>query len=209
MTHIRVKICGINSPDALDAAIAAGADWLGFVFFPPSPRYVTPGQAAALSARASEGPPRVGLFVNPTEEDIAAALSAVPLSALQVYGPVDVPALRRRFDLPVWRPVAISTRADLPQQDLGADMLLLEAKPPSAATRPGGNATRFDWTLLRDWTPTGPWMLAGGLNPANVAEAVRVTGARAVDVSSGVESEAGRKDPDRIRAFIARTREIC
>lgn len=206
MSGVRVKICGINSPEAFDAAVDAGADWLGFVFFPPSPRYVSPGQAAGLSARHPDGPPRVGLFVNPTEQDIAAAVAALPLSALQIYGPADFPAIRNRFGLPIWRPVAISTEADLPSQDLGADMLLLEAKPPATATRPGGNAISFDWTLLRNWRPTGPWMLAGGLNPGNVSEAIRVTGARAVDVSSGVERRPGEKDPERIRAFIATAR---
>ncbi len=203
---IRVKICGINDPLAFETAIAAGADWLGFNFFPPSPRYVTPRQAAALSGRTNVPTPRVGLFVDPSAEDIAAVLAAVQLDALQVYGEVDVPALRRRFGVPIWRPVGVASVGDLPDTSEGADTLLLEARPPPGATRPGGNATRFDWSLLHGWQAPVPWILAGGLTVGNVAEAVRTTGAAAVDVSSGVERERGVKDPDMIRAFIRNAR---
>jgi phosphoribosylanthranilate isomerase len=201
----KVKICGINDPLAFDAAVDAGADWVGFVFFPPSPRYVTPAAAAALSSRAGgdEGPLRVGLFVDPSDPLIAAVLEAVPLDTLQIYGRVDeLPAIRARFGLPVWRPVGIATSADLPVSSQGADRLLLEAKPPAEATRPGGNATTFEWTLLRHWAAPAPWMLAGGLTPANVGAAISQTGAAAVDVSSGVEASKGAKDPALIRAFI-------
>ncbi|MFO1029088.1 MAG: phosphoribosylanthranilate isomerase [Acetobacteraceae bacterium] len=201
---MRVKICGINDPTAFDTAVEAGADWLGLVFFPPSPRAVTAAQAAALSRRLEGGPPRVGLFVDPTDDLIASVLAAVPLSALQVYGRDVSPArLRARFGLPVWRPVGIAAPADLPVSSQDADALLLEAKPPADATRPGGNAVSFDWSMLRGWTAPCPWMLAGGLTPDNVAEAIRMTGATAVDVSSGVEREKGRKDPALIRRFIA------
>jgi phosphoribosylanthranilate isomerase len=187
--------------------VEAGADWVGFNFFPPSPRAVTPAQAAALSGRLDGGPARVGLFVDPTDALIASVLDAVPLQVLQVYGGgVDPGRLRDRFGLPVWRPVGISGPADLPRGGLGADALLLEAKPPADATRPGGNAVAFDWTILRGWTAPGPWLLAGGLTAGNVAEAIRVTGAPAVDVSSGVEQEKGRKDPALIRAFIRRAK---
>lgn len=203
---VRVKICGINSPDAFDTTIEAGADWLGFNFFPPSPRFVTPARAAALSARRPGGAHRVGLFVDPTAEVIAEVLAALRLDVLQLYGPVDVPALRDRFGLPVWRAVGIDTAADLPRDSGGADGLLLEAKPPPEATRPGGNAAVFDWSLLRGWTSPVPWMLAGGLTPANVGQAIRATGATAVDVSSGVESRRGVKDPALIRAFVANAR---
>lgn len=206
---MRVKICGLNDPVAFDTAIEAGADWVGFVFFPPSPRYVTPATAAALSARRAGGAPRVGLFVNPTEAAIAAVLAEVRLDILQLYGPIDdLPGLRARFGLPVWRAVGIETENDLPRDDLGADALVLEAKPPPAATRPGGNARTFDWSLLRGWQATAPWILAGGLTPDNVAEAIRATGATAVDVSSGVESARGVKDPALIRSFIARARAV-
>ena len=204
---VRVKICGINDPVAFDTAIDAGADWVGFNFFPPSPRYVTPVQAAALAARSPGGPARVGLFVDPTIDMIDAVLQAVRLEVLQLYGVADrLPTLRARFGLPVWRPVGIETEADLPRSSGGVDALLLEAKPPPDATRPGGNAARFDWSLLRGWTAPAPWLLAGGLTPDNVAEAIRATGAAAVDVSSGVEKARGVKDPALIRAFIANAR---
>jgi phosphoribosylanthranilate isomerase len=205
-----VKICGINDPMAFDTAIEAGADWVGFVFFPPSPRFVTPETAAALSARVAGGPPRVGLFVDPTEAMIAAALTSVRLDILQIYGATDrLPEIRRQFGLPIWRAASISSAADLPTAALGADRLLLEAKPPSGADRPGGNATTFDWSLLHGWTAPVPWILAGGLTPNNVTTAIRQTGAQAVDVSSGVESRKGIKDPALIRAFIAAAKDAC
>jgi phosphoribosylanthranilate isomerase len=202
----RIKICGLNSEPAFDTAVAAGADWVGFVFFPPSPRYVTPARAAALSARIDGGPPRVGLFVQPTEADIVTVLEHVRLDVLQVYGPVDAPALRARFGLKLWRAVGISASADLPDAMRGADRLLLDAKPPKDATRPGGNARAFDWHVLDGWKAPGEWILAGGLTVDNVAEALRITRAPAVDVSSGVETEPGRKDPAMIREFIGRVR---
>jgi phosphoribosylanthranilate isomerase len=199
---VRVKICGINAPAAFDAAIEAGADWIGFVCFPPSPRYVTPAQAAALSARSPGGPPRVGLFVDPTLEAVAATLRVVQLDILQVYGAADVPALHAHFDLPVWRAVGVVTANDLPNTSDGAETLVMEAEPPPEATRPGGNALQFDWSLLRGWAAPVPWLLAGGLTVDNVGDAIRTTGARAVDVSSGVEKSRGVKDPVLIDAFI-------
>jgi phosphoribosylanthranilate isomerase len=205
---VRVKICGINDPVAFDTAVAAGADWLGFNFFPPSPRYVTPQQAAVLSARTTAPTPRVGLFVDPAADAIAATLEAVRLDALQVYGRVDIAGLRRRFGLPVWRSVGVASREDLADVDGEADRLVLEAKAPTGATRPGGNATTFDWSLLRDWRAPVPWILAGGLTASNVVEAIGATGADAVDVSSGVERERGVKDPDLIRDFIRNARAV-
>ncbi len=206
MSQVRIKICGINDPDAFDTAVAAGADYVGFVFFPPSPRYVTPDRAADLSARHPGGPLRVGLFVDPTAEAIAAVLDTMRLDVMQLYGRLDFAGLRARFGLPVWRAVGVDTAADLPSDAGGADALVLEAKPPAAATRPGGNATWFDWSLLRGWSAPAPWILAGGLTPDNVAEAIRSTGATTVDVSSGVERARGVKDPALIRRFIALTR---
>ncbi len=200
---MRVKICGINDPVAFDTAIDAGADWIGFNFFPPSPRYLLPAQAAvSLPARSPGGPPRVGLFVDATDDAIAATLDVVQLDILQIYGGLDVPRLRARFGLPIWRPIGVATAADLPVASDGADMLMIEAKAPPEATRPGGNAVQFDWALLQGWTAPAPWMLAGGLTVNNVADAIRITGARAVDVSSGVERTRGVKDPALIRAFI-------
>jgi phosphoribosylanthranilate isomerase len=203
---VQVKICGINDRFGFDAAVAAGANWLGFNFFPPSPRYVTPTRAAELSARSPGGPLRVGLFVDPSPEKIAATLDTMPLDILQLYGTLDLAALRTRFGLPVWHPVAVANAADLPAVAGGADRLLVEARPPPGATRPGGNAVRFDWSLLCGWDAPAPWILAGGLTVDNIAEAIRVTRASAVDVSSGVEREPGVKDPALIRAFIANAR---
>lgn len=198
----RIKICGLNSPAAFDAAIEAGAEWVGFVFFPPSPRYVTPAQAASLNARLLGGPPRVGLFVEPTLAAIGAVLTQVRLDVVQVYGAIDAAAIRREFGVQVWRAVGVSRLEDLPTTMEGADALLLDAKPPKDATRPGGNAQSFDWGILHDWSAPGPWVLAGGLTPDNVAAAISVSGAPAVDVSSGVETAPGVKSPDLIRAFI-------
>jgi phosphoribosylanthranilate isomerase len=200
---IRVKICGINTEAAMDTAIGAGADWVGFNFFPPSPRFITPARAAALSARHPAGVGRVGLFVEPDPAQIEAALAAVKLDALQLYTSAARAAeLRALFGIPVWRPVGVAGAADLPRAAEGADALLLESKAPKGATRPGGNARQFDWAALRGWTAPAPWLLAGGLDPDNVADAIAATGATAVDVSSGVESAPGRKDPALIRRFI-------
>lgn len=207
---VRVKICGINDAAAFDATVAAGADWLGFVFYPPSPRAVTPDQAASLSRRHAGGPLRVGLFVEPDEAAITAALDALPLDVLQLYAaPERAVSLRQRFGLPVWRAVGVSARSELPRDTGGVDALLIEAKPPPGADRPGGNATSLDWGLLAGWQPPGPWLLAGGLTPDTVAEAVRVSGAGIVDVSSGVESRRGVKDPARVAAFVAAARQAA
>jgi phosphoribosylanthranilate isomerase len=203
---VRVKICGINDPEAIDAAVQAGADWIGFNFFPPSPRYVTPAHARDLAARHARGPLKVGLFVQPTVVMIAEALVSISLDILQLYGADDLPALRARFGLPIWRPVGVSAPADLPAAMGDADALLVESKPPPDATRPGGNAVSFDWTLTKGWRAPGPWLLAGGLDPGNVADAIRLSGATAVDVSSGVERSKGVKDPALIHAFIRNAR---
>jgi phosphoribosylanthranilate isomerase len=204
---VRVKICGLNDPASMDAAVEAGADWIGFNFFPPSPRYVTASRGRELSARHPEGPLQVGLFVNPTEATIAEVLAQVRLDILQLYGAgEELPRLKARFGLPIWRPVGVATATDLPMAQDGADAFLIEAKPPPGATRPGGNAVRFDWTLTERWRAPGPWLLAGGLDPGNVAEAIRLSGAHAVDVSSGVERDKGIKDPALIYEFIRNAR---
>jgi phosphoribosylanthranilate isomerase len=205
--RVQVKICGLRHPAALQAAVEAGADWVGFVFFPPSPRWIAPTEAARLATQVPLGIGRVGLFVDPTDADVNAVLSEVPLDALQVYAAAPrVAALRARFGLPVWRALGVGAAADLPVAAEGADRLVLEARPPAAATRPGGNAAAFDWSVLRGWHAPIPWLLAGGLTAGNVAQAIRETGAQAVDVSSGVESAVGVKDPALIRAFVSAAR---
>ncbi len=205
---MRIKICGIRTPEVFDAAVAAGADYLGLVFFPPSPRAVTPAEAAALSARHQGGPLRVGLFVRPDDAAIEAALAAVPLGALQLHNvaPDRTQEIRAKFGLPVWSAVGVAGVGDLPRRVIGADKLLLDAKAPTGASRPGGNATSFDWAVLAGWRAPAPWMLAGGLTPDNVGAAIRITGASEVDVSSGVETAPGVKHPASIRAFIANAR---
>ncbi len=199
----RVKICGINDPVAY--AAAAAADWTGFVFFPPSPRFVTPVQAAAIAQPG--GPAKVGLFVDPRDDEIAATLKALPLDVLQVLAsPARASEIRAKFGRPVWRVVGVTSAADLPAAAAGVDGLLLDAQAPTGAVVPGGNATAFDWSLLRGWAAPLPWLLAGGLTPATVADAIAQTGAPAVDVSSGVEASRGVKDPAKITAFIQAVR---
>lgn len=206
---VEVKICGIRDAEALDAAVAAGADLVGFVFFPPSPRAVTPAQAGALSARHAGGPVRVGLFVDPTDDDLTAALAAVPLGLLQLHGeetPERAASIRARFRVPVMKALGIGAPADLDAADAFApvvDRFLFDAKPPPGGPLPGGNAQPFEWRLMAGRAIAKPWLLAGGLTPGNVAEAIRIAGAPGVDVSSGVESARGVKDPALIRAFIA------
>lgn len=203
----RVKICGINDEVAFDAAADADADYVGFVFFPPSPRFVTPARAAALSARRAGGPVRVGLFVDPTDAALAETLAAIRLDILQLYvTPSRAAELRAGFGLPVWRAVGVATASDLPTRAGGEDALVIEARAPMDATRPGGNATSFDWSIIAGWHAPVPWVLAGGLTPDNVAEAIAATGAPTVDVSSGVERSRGVKDAALIRAFVEAAR---
>jgi phosphoribosylanthranilate isomerase len=207
---MRIKICGINSAEALAVAADAGADYVGFVFFPPSPRYVTPAQAAELRATRPLGPPGVGLFVKPGLDEIADVLAAVRLDAVQIYGDANLArAVRQQFGLPVWLALGVSAPADLAAAERaakGLDGMVIESKPPPGATRPGGNATALDWSLLAGWKPPLPWLLAGGLAPDNVAEAIARSGATGVDVSSGVEQTPGVKDAALIRAFITSSR---
>jgi phosphoribosylanthranilate isomerase len=210
---MRIKICGINNPEALTAAADAGADYLGFVFFPPSPRFLSPARAAALRAIRPDGPPGLGLFVKPALDEIAAVLAEMRLDALQVYGdPALARAIRQHFELPVWLALGVSTTADLAAAERaaqGLDGMVIESKPPPGATRPGGNAAALDWSLLAGWKPRLPWLLAGGLEPGNVAEAIARSGASGVDVSSGVERAPGVKDPALIRAFITSARNAA
>lgn len=207
---MKVKICGMNDAAAYEAAVAAGADYIGFVFFPASPRFVTPAQALDIRQRRPDGPPAVGLFVKPKLDDIAAVLETMPLDIFQIYDTPEVArAVRARFGRPVWLARGISARAELAAAEeagQGLDALMIESKPPPGASRPGGNATALDWAILSGWRAPLPWLLAGGLTPENVADAIRMSGATAVDVSSGVESAPGVKDPARIRDFIRASR---
>ncbi|WP_159994837.1 phosphoribosylanthranilate isomerase [Roseomonas sp. 18066] len=208
---VQVKICGINDAEAYDAACRAGADLVGFVFYPPSPRYVSPEQAAALAGRSGNGrrPLCVGLFVDPDDALIAEVLEQVPLGLLQLHGeetPERCAAIRARFGLPVMKALGIGSEADLDLIEAYApvvDRFLLDAKAPPGASLPGGNAVSFDWSLLAGRAIPRPWMLAGGLTPLNIAQAIRATGATAVDASSGLERLRGVKDPVLIAAFIA------
>ena len=200
---IGVKICGIADATALDASADAGADWIGFVFFDRSPRAVTGAEASELQRRLERRALSVGLFVAPSDDEVARVLDAVPLDVLQVYAdPARADALRRRFALPVWLACGIASQAELPTATT-LDRLVIEARPPAGTDRPGGNGARLDWQLTAGWRAPAPWLLAGGLSASNVAEAIGQSGARAVDVSSGVETSPGIKQPALIRRFVA------
>lgn len=206
---IRVKICGLKEPEHIEAAVDSGAAYIGLVFYPKSPRHVEIAEAARLALLVPPGVAKVALTVNATDADLDAITAAVPLDMLQLHGaesPERVAEVRARYGLPVMKAVGVAEQADLAAiETYGkvADQLLVDAKPPKGAALPGGNGLAFDWRLVAKKYWPCPWMLAGGLTPDNVAEAIRLTGARQVDVSSGVESAPGVKDADLIRAFIA------
>jgi phosphoribosylanthranilate isomerase len=211
MSHdIRVKICGLRTGADVAAAACAGAFYVGFVFYPKSPRNVSFQEAAALAVDVPMGIAKVALVVNADDAFLDGLTAAVPLDMLQLHGsetPTRVAEVKARYGLPVMKAVGIADASDLAQIDAYAavaDQLLIDAKPPKNADLPGGNGLAFDWTLLagrKYWTV--PWMLAGGLTADNVAEAVRLTGATQVDVSSGVEGSVGVKDAGLIAAFLA------
>ena len=205
---IRVKICGLRDAANLSAAVEAGATYVGFVFFSKSPRHLEIPAAAKLAIDTPPGVAKVALTVNATDAELDAIVGSVPLGMLQLHGtesPERVQEVRSRYGLPVMKAVGVAGPEDIVKLDLYgkvADQLLVDAKPPKDALLPGGNGLAFDWTLIaRKYWPC-PWMLAGGLTPDNVAEAIRLTGAQQVDVSSGVESAPGVKDAALIRAFI-------
>lgn len=205
---VQAKICGISTPEALDAAVRGGASHIGFVFFPKSPRNIVPEAARALAQRVPEHVGKVGLFVDPDPGFVANMLSVVPLDVLQLHGaesPALAASLAAAHGKDIWKAIPVRTRADLAEgaRYRGAvQRLLYDAKPPKGAELPGGNGLRFDWKLLEGFAHPLPWLLSGGLDAANVANAVGVTGARAVDISSGVESAPGVKDVDKIAAFL-------
>jgi phosphoribosylanthranilate isomerase len=207
-----VKICGLKTPEALDAALQAGADLVGFVFFPPSPRNVGFDAAHALGARARGRAGKVALSVDADDALLARIVETLRPDLLQLHGsepPERVSAVKRRFGLPVMKALPIAEASDLaavPAYAAVADRLLFDARPPRDATRPGGLGRRFDWRLLEQVESPIPFMLSGGLDAGNVAEALTITRAPAVDVSSGVERAPGEKDPEKIRTFIAAAR---
>ena len=205
---IKVKICGLTDPADVPAAILAGASYVGFVFFPKSPRNLDLEAAAHMARAVPEGILRVALMVDPDNALVDALTAHVQIDMIQLHGhetPARVTEIKDRTGLPVMKAVGVADETDLTQIDFYervADQILVDAKPPEGADRPGGNALAFDWTLLSGRRWSKPWMLAGGLTPDNVAEAIRLTGARQIDVSSGVESAPGEKDAEMMRTFI-------
>ncbi len=205
---IAVKICGLSTAEAVAAAVDGGAAMVGFVFFPPSPRAITADRLAALVAGVPSHIPRVGLFVDASDDEIAAVVATGGLDMLQFHGsetPGKVLRLKEHFGLPVMKAIAVAGPDDLQaarSYEPIVDKLLFDARPPKGATRPGGNALAFDWQVIQGTTWTVPWLLAGGLRLENLAEAVRTSGAGAVDVSSGVEDAPGIKNVAKIREFL-------
>lgn len=206
---IKVKICGIRSAEALDAALSAGADFIGLVFFPPSPRHVDLAAAAALADAARGRAAIVALLVDATDEQVIEVMAGVSPDILQLHGsetPERVADIRRRSGRRVMKAIKVETAADADAalRYAAADLILFDAKAPKGAVLPGGNGLVFDWHALADVTPrlACPWMLSGGLTPDTVAEAVRLTGAPMVDVSSGVETAPGHKSAELIRRFL-------
>jgi phosphoribosylanthranilate isomerase len=213
MPTAAIKICGISTAASLEAAIRARAAHIGLVFFAKSPRAVSPVQAAQLSERAADRIGRVGLFVDADDALLGEAVGAAKLDALQLHGsetPERAAQLRARFGIPVWKALSVATADDVTRANAyagAADVVLFDAKTPKGAL-PGGMGLSFDWGLVANWKGPLAWGLAGGLEPANVAEAIRLTGAPLVDTSSGVESAPGVKDEARIAAFCAAVRAV-
>jgi phosphoribosylanthranilate isomerase len=212
---LSVKICGLSTPETIEAAVAGGADYIGFVFYPKSPRHVTADRAADLARLVPRTIRRCGLFVDPDDGLLDAMLKSVPLDLLQLHGnepPERCAALRERFRRPVMKAVSIATAEDVARAEswIGAvDLLLFDAKPPPRPDAlPGGNGVPFDWRLLagRNWPV--PWMLSGGLNAGNLRDAVRAIQAPMVDVSSGVEDSPGIKNTGMIREFLAAAKRL-
>ena len=207
---VSVKTCGLSDRPAVDAALTGGARFLGFVFFPPSPRDVAPSRAAALSTDIPDGIATVGVMVEPDDDFLDAILSEMRLDYIQLHGnesPARAEDVRARTGCRIIKAISVSQASDIARADdygQSADLILFDAKAKADDTRPGGNARTFDWRLFGAAPPpsTG-WLLSGGLDVENVGDAIRITGARAVDVSSGIESAPGRKDPEKISAFLA------
>jgi phosphoribosylanthranilate isomerase len=212
---LKVKICGLSTAEALDAALDAGADMVGFVFFPPSPRNLSFKAASSLEARVRGRAKKVALTVDADDTLLSYIVDALGPDILQLHGnesPMRVAAVKAQFKLPVMKAIAVETKADLAaiaRYAAVADQLLFDARAPREATRPGGLGKPFDWHLLENLKPSVPFMLSGGLDAGNVGEALRITLAPGVDVSSGVERAPGEKDLDKIRAFIRAARDAA
>ncbi len=207
-----VKICGLSDGESVDAALDAGADYVGFVFFPPSPRNITVDRAAALARRARGRAKIVALTVDADDALLFALAETFRPDILQLHGketPERVDMVKALTGISVMKALGVATRAELLAAERygAADRFLIDAKPPKDATRPGGNAVAIEWAILEGFAPGKPWLLAGGLNPENVATAIRASGAGGVDVSSGVESAPGKKDAALIHAFIRAVRD--
>ena len=206
---VDLKICGLNTPEAIEAAVKGHAAYIGFVLFEPSPRAVTPDIMADLCLSIPKTVKKVGLFVDASLEAIASAVSTEAVDVIQLHGseePSMLAEIKSRFKLPVMKAIAIACEEDLAKAKIyekHADMLLFDAKPPSGANRPGGNALSFDWTLVAGQNWRIPWMLAGGINLENLAQAVKVSGASTIDVSSGVENQKGVKIPEKITELLS------
>lgn len=207
---VAAKICGLSEPESLRAAVAGGARYVGFVFYPRSPRAIAPPMAAELARLLPTGVRSVGLFVDPDDEFLEHVTGQVPLDLIQLHGaetPRRIVEIKSRYTLPVMKAIKIGGQEDLTaalEAAEVADRLLFDAKPPAKVSAlPGGNGIAFDWTILAGRRWPRPWMLSGGLTVDNVAEAVRVTGATEVDVSSGVEDRPGHKDPALVRSFLS------
>ena len=208
---VKVKICGLTDPDMVGYTARAGADWIGFNFAPGSPRRITPEAAASLLLQVGDARP-VGLMVDP-DDAMVDQISALGFPVLQLHGsetPARVAAIKARTGLEIWKVIGVSGAADLTAASdfKAADRLLIDARAPEGAAYAGGHGVPFDWSLLDRWTPPRPWLLAGGLTPENVGEAISRTGAPAVDVSSGVERRRGLKDRALISAFIAAAKRM-
>ena len=207
-----VKICGLSTPETLDVTLQAGADMVGFVFFPPSPRHLNLETARDLGRQAKRRASKVALTVDADDATLANIVEVLRPDMLQLHGKETVARLRdikQKFGLPVMKAIAVETSADLaslPGYAAIADSILFDARAPKEATRPGGLGAAFDWHVLENLDLKLPFMVSGGLNAGNVAQAVRVTRAGGVDLSSGVERAPGAKDPEMIRAFIRAAR---
>ena len=213
---IDVKVCGLNTAEAVAAACAGGATHIGFIFYPPSPRAVSPETAGTIAAAAPKTVLRVAVFVDPSDAEIQAVIKALSPHILQLHGhesPERVAEVKQRFGLPAMKAVRVSSAEDIDAAlayDGVADILLFDAKPPkdAAGMLPGGNGLAFDWTLLSNFKGTTPWFLSGGLDLDNVAEALEISGARALDISSGVEDRPGVKNLEKIGAFLDTVRGL-